>query len=289
MKTLTVCLFMAAHTLLWSAEAAKESSGYESQATLQYEYIDFSGSRQKEDGNRWTLGLKHKEGVHLFQAAAEKTDTNTYQPPLKDNLDVTKLYFKYEGELAPRHLFTANFITIWDNMVPTDNGNIYGLGYAYRFAPKAFAAVNGYFSDYEDFDVYQVDLRVGAGRQIGGVDASAELFAKSIFVESCTNVFCANADSSYFAPGFKLKAQKNGYFVHAAALFGKRVFAVLQDGMMVQHHAMEFTDTYMVGIGKRWERFELKFRYAYQKATELPLNNEGVIVRNYMVRVGYSF
>ena len=154
---------------------------------------------------------------------------------------------------------------------------------------SAELAYDGYYGDYEDFDTYQIDAQLRYGHRFGGIDAGAELIVKTIFVEDCSNAFCANADRRYFAPGFKIKAQSQGYFVHAGAFFGKRVFAVMQDGMMVQHHAMEFTDTYMAGLGKRWKHVEVKIRYVYQKATELPLNNEGVIVRNSMLRVAYSF
>lgn len=258
MKSFTISLLTVLQTAILAVDAADVHPGFKNQSTLQYEYLSFSGSMQKEDGNRWTLGLKHAEGVHRFNLAAEKTDTNTYQPPLKDNLDVTKLYFKYENKITQNDTVHAHFITIWDNMVPTDNGNVYGLGNTHGFNPNTSVSLSGYYSDYADFDVYQLDLGVEVRHQIAGIETGVTLMSKSIFVDTCSNAFCSNADRSYFSPGIKIKVQREGHFVHLAALFGKRVFAVLQDGMMVQHHAMEFTDTYMAGIGKRWKRMELK-------------------------------
>ena len=52
MKTITLCLLTAAQ-LLAAAQSAQTS------AHLQYEYLDFSGSRQKEDGARATLYVGH--------------------------------------------------------------------------------------------------------------------------------------------------------------------------------------------------------------------------------------
>jgi len=95
MKTITLCLLTAAQ-LLAAAQRAETS------AHLQYEYLDFSGSRQKEDGTRATLYVGHRIGKQFFQAAFEKTQTNTYQPPLKEDLDVTKLYLiKTSASVAP--------------------------------------------------------------------------------------------------------------------------------------------------------------------------------------------
>jgi len=282
-------IFIIACTVLLMPLTAAVQDAYKTQVALQYEYLDFSGSKQKEDGDRKTLFLQHGEGRHFFQGAVEKTLTHTYKPPLQEDLDVTKVYLRYSYDLTPQHRGTMGYITVRDNLVPTDNGNIFALGYRYTPKPKLSFAINGYYGDYDIFDTYKVDLQTELRHRFGTVNTAAQLIVKSIFLEGCSNAFCANAEKQYVAPGLKVKMRSNGYFLHTGAFFGSRVFAVMQDGMMLQHHAMEFTDTYMVGVGKEWNRFFIKLRYVYQKAKELPLNNSGVIVRNSMVRVGYRF
>ena len=282
MKTITLCLLVAAQ-LLAAAQSAQTS------VHLQYEYLDFSGSRQKEDGTRATVYVGHRIGKQFFQAAFEKTQTNTYQPPLKEDLDVTKLYLRYNAQFADGHFVHAGLIGIRDNLVPTDGGDVFGLGYAFRSSTGIFASLDGYYGHYEIFNAYQADVQAGFNYRNGETDLAMILLAKTIAIRECTDVFCANAKENYFAPGIKMKAELGPYFLHAGAFFGSRVFAVMQDGMMVQHHAMEFTDTYMAGLGSHWNRFTFKIRYVYQKAEELPFGNEGVIVRNSMLRIGYRF
>ncbi|MEJ2468037.1 MAG: hypothetical protein P8Y65_08185 [Campylobacterales bacterium] len=282
-------VLVLAQAVLYAATGTDKTTPYRTYAALQYEYLDFSHSKQKEEGERWTLHMKQRLAMHTVQAALEKTRTQTVQPPLKEDLDVTKFYLRYTAALTPKHELYANYITISDNLVPTDDGRIYGLGYGYRWSKNAAMTLYGYYSDYDIFDAYQFDAALQLGRRFGAVNTAVQLIGKSIFIENCESGFCKNAQRSYFTPGVKLKAATMGYFVHAGAFFGKRVFAVMQDGLMVQHHAMEFSETYMGGVGKRWNGFELKLRYVYQKATELPFNNSGIVVQNGMLRVGYAF
>ncbi len=75
----------------------------------------------------------------------------------------------------------------------------------------------------------------------------------------------------------------------AGAFFGKRVFAVMNDGFRVQHHAMEFDKTYMIGVGKHFGDVDLTLKYVYQEATEIPINNDNVKVGNIILQLGYRF
>ena len=63
----------------------------------------------------------------------------------------------------------------------------------------------------------------------------------------------------------------------------------MTEGFGLQHHAMEFDRTYMAGIGKRFDDVELKVRYSYQRAKELPLNNSGVTIDAVSLKVKYFY
>ena len=63
----------------------------------------------------------------------------------------------------------------------------------------------------------------------------------------------------------------------------------MQDGFKIQHHAMEFNKTYMLGIGKNIDDFMVSLRYIYQEATELPMQNKNVNVKNIVTTFTYKF
>jgi len=86
-----------------------------------------------------------------------------------------------------------------------------------------------------------------------------------------------------------MHAHYHDYHMGAGAFFGKRVFAVMNDGFKVQHHAMEFKETYMVGFGKHFGDVDLNLKYVYQKASEIPINNDNVKVQNIILQLEYRF
>ena len=63
----------------------------------------------------------------------------------------------------------------------------------------------------------------------------------------------------------------------------------IYNGFKVQHHAMEFKETYMCGIGKHFERGDVHLKYVYQKASEIPIHNDNVKVQNIILQIGYHF
>lgn len=63
----------------------------------------------------------------------------------------------------------------------------------------------------------------------------------------------------------------------------------MQDGFGVQHHAMEFNETYMVGFGKHFGAADLTLRYIYQEAIEIPIQNDNVKVQNIGLVLRYRF
>ena len=60
-----------------------------------YENLDFENSKKKDQGKRYGIILGHKTDGSLFQVAYEKTNTDTFQPPLTHDLHVNKYYLKH--------------------------------------------------------------------------------------------------------------------------------------------------------------------------------------------------
>jgi len=63
----------------------------------------------------------------------------------------------------------------------------------------------------------------------------------------------------------------------------------MNDGFKIQHHAMEFEETYMFGLGKHFDDVDVSLKYVYQKATEIPIDHDNVKVQNVIMLVGYRF
>ena len=253
---------------------------------LTYETLDFDNSKKKDEGKRYGVALGYKTDDALYQIAYEKTNTDTFKPPLAHDLHVNKYYLKYTHMLDDKQAFNVSYATIDDNLMKeTDGGHIYGLGYKY-----GAIGLTQYLSDYVHFNVYQTDLKYTFKKDFNEFKTSTELIGKYIHLQDReSNPFSANAKENYFTPGVKFHAHYHDYHMGAGAFFGKRVFAVMNDGFKVQHHAMEFNETYMLGFGKHFGAADLTLKYVYQEATEIPINNENVKVQNIILQFGYRF
>ena len=253
---------------------------------LTYETLDFDNSKKKDEGKRYGVALGYKTDDALYQIAYEKTNTDTFKPPLAHDLHVNKYYLKYTHMLDDKQAFNVSYATIDDNLMKeTDGGHIYGLGYKY-----GAIGLTQYLSDYVHFNVYQTDLKYTFKKDFNEFKTSTKLIGKYIHLQDReSNPFSANAKENYFTPGVKFHAHYHDYHMGAGAFFGKRVFAVMNDGFKVQHHAMEFNKTYMLGFGKHFGAADLTLKYVYQEATEIPINNENVKVQNIILQFGYRF
>jgi hypothetical protein len=253
---------------------------------LTYETLDFDNSKKKDKGKRVGIALDYKQENSLYQLLYEKTDTDTFQPPLTKDLKVDKYYFKYTRKLDAVQAFSLSYATIDDNLMKeTDGGHIYGLGYCYDDF-----GLTQYLSDYKHFNVYQTEAKYTFKKQFGEVKTSATILGKYIHLQDKgSNDFSKNAKENYFTPGVKLHTDYKGYHFGMGAFFGKRIFAVMNNGFKVQHHAMEFKETYMCGIGKHFERGDVHLKYVYQKASEIPIHNDNVKVQNIILQIGYHF
>lgn len=281
---------MKKRVMLWALFGAiSQAANSGDYVSLQYDYFNFTDSKQKDYGNRGTLHVKGTHEDKSLQIAYEKSITETYKPPLTKNLDVGKIMVRYDQKVFGTGRYVLGLITVKDNIVPTDGGKVVYAGYQHKISPAMAVEGTFYYGHYPIMKTYQVDGSLKWHQTFGELDASVAGTVIDIVVDECSDLFCAKAKPNYLSAGLKVKLDYKGYLLHGAAFAGKRAFAVMMEGFSLQHHAMEFDRTYMAGIGKRFNDVELKLKYTSQRAKELPLNNSGVTVDALSLRVKYFF
>ena len=256
-----------------------------------YENINFKNSVQKTGGNLLGVGGDIHIENSAFKFAYEYANTQTKQPPLDDDLRTQKIFLKYCYSFENALSLNINYINVLeDNIAPTVHGEVYGAGLGYEVNKHIYVNFTQFYSDYKDFDVYQSDLKLDYKTKFDEVRVKFTAIAHAIKLSDYeNNSFSKNADESYFTTGLKAHAHYKSYHLGAAAYFGKRIFAVMDDGFKVQHHAMEFDRTYALGVGKSFSDFTLRVQGIYQRATEIPMKNENVELINLRVIANYKF
>ena len=255
------------------------------------ENLNFDHSKQKIRGNVYGVGADMHYGTSEVRFAYEYGKTETKQPPLHDDLRVQKLFFLYKYAMSEQFALNLNYLSVLeDNIAITDGGDVYGVGVIYLPTKQWGVNFTQYYSNYDDFDVYQSDLTLDYKRKFGAL--KTKLTFENFFIdidEENPNVFTKNAKKSYFTTALKFHTHYESWHFGAAAFFGKRLFAVMNEGFKLQHHAMEFNRTYAVGIGKNIAKAVVRLQYIYQRATELPSLSENVKVENVRLILNYKF
>jgi len=255
-----------------------------------YEIPSFSGSKQKTDGVLYGIGadVHHQNSEYKF--AYEHADTQTIQPPLSKNLHIDKLFLRYSYRINSEFFVNLNYINVLsDNIAITDNGQSFGAGVSYAPNPKVTLNFTQFHTSYEDFSTNQSDFKVTFKTKLDAFKFKLTALAKYITLhEKNLNSFTKNAQDEYFTSALKVHSHYNSYHFGGGIYFGKRAFAVMDDGFKIQHHAMEFDKTYALGVGKSISNFVLRIQYIHQEATELPPQNEGVKVDNLRFIVNYK-
>ena len=184
-----------------------------------------------------------------------------------------------------------NYISILDdNIAITDGGDSYGAGVTYSFNKKTSLNFTQYRTVYQDFNINQSDFNIEYKTNIDDVKIKLNSITKYISIdEKNVNGFTKNAKKDYLTSGLKIHSHYKSYHAGAGIYLGKRAFAIMNDGFKVQHHAMEFDRTYALGVGKNISDFVLRFQYVYQRAVELPVQNENVEVKNLRLIINYKF
>ena len=255
------------------------------------EFKEYAHSKQKKDGATFGLGADiHYEGS-TYKVVYESAKANTYKPPLKEDLEVQKLFLQYGYSVSDKLYLHLNYMNILnDNIAITSHGQAYALGITYKFPRNFTGDITQYMTDYADFNVLQSDLKLNYKFTLNSVGMRVTSISKYISLdEKSKNAFTKNAQSSYLTTGIKFHSHYKSFHVGMGAYFGRRAFAIMNDGFKIQHHAMEFDRTYALGVGYNVSDFVLRFQYIYQRAIELPINNENVKIDISRLSLNYKF
>lgn len=250
-----------------------------------YEFLDFENSKQKDDGRRYGMTLDHQDSLHHYQLYVEHTDTNT-KPVVPKDLSVNKYAFKYQYSLGKGERLSLSYIQIDDNLVnEVDGGKIYGFGYKYKAL-----SLTQYISDYTHFNTYQTDVKWGLKKQFSDVKLKGALMGKYIYLQDrLSNDLTKKTEKDYFTVGLKVHAEYNDWHAAAVGYVGDRIFAVMNEGLRVQHHAMEFEKSYLFSLGREFDDLFVNLMYIRQFATEVPMDNKDVEVTNITLSVSHKF
>jgi len=252
---------------------------------------EYTNSVQKKDGLVYGVGADIHIGNAEYKIAYEQGGANT-TAKVPEDLEMSKLFFKFDYKFDKHFSANVNYLGVLsDNIAETDGGYAYGGGITYRFGKKLSLNFTEYFTIYNKFDVFQSDLRIDYKTKFDQVRVKFSSVTKYIYVEdgNLSSSFTKNADENYFTTGIQAHAHYKSYHLGATAYFGKRAFAIMQDGFKIQHHAMEFDRTYAIGAGKTFGDFILRAQYIYQRAEELPMSNEDVDVSTIRFITNYKF
>jgi hypothetical protein len=253
---------------------------------------DYNNSKTKVDGK--VSGVKfsnnHKIGLLSLGYTKDKVDR---QHPIKhipiETLEVRKYNLYYKYNINKKANIKASYIRILDNLAPTDQGNVYGIGGLYKL-PKGFGAkVDIYKSDYKEFDVSEYDVGFFKVCKLDKIKTKLSITAKSINIDGQKYAKYNFEDKSYLTTNIKLGASYNGFSAGVGTFIGKRAFTVLDDGQKVQHHAMEQDRTYMLSLGKKFKHFDVMAKYSFQNGKELPENQDDVDAKVVSLAVSYKF
>jgi hypothetical protein len=277
--------------LLFSIASYLLGEPIHSSISTYHENKTFTNSVQKKEGYVYGLGADIYHNYAKYKLAYEHGFTNTKQPPLERDLETDKLFLRYAYELSDNFEVNFNYIYIInDNIAITDSGKIYGIGCTYNMNKLLSFNFTQFQSDYKDFNTYQSDFRVDFKTKIKDVKVKLSSITKYINIdEKNINSFTMNAQDNYVTTGIKLHSHYKTYHLGAGAYFGKRAFAIMGDGFKIQHHSMEFDRTYAIGFGKDIAGFVLCFQYIYQRATELPAQNNNVKISTVRLIANYRF
>ena len=253
---------------------------------------DYSNSKTKVDGKTNTIGVNYKYNQNSINFNFAKDEVDREHPMTKksiETLKVKKYNLNYRYSVNNKFDLKASYIKILDNLAPTDQGKVYGIGAQYNFFKGFGTSFDVYKSDYETFNVKQYDLSLFKAFKIGEVKSKFTVIVKKIGIDGDNYGNYRFDDKDYLTTGVKLNAMYNGYFGGVGAFFGKRAFTVLKSGTKVQHHAMEQDKTYMFSFGKKFQNFDLIASYSFQNGIELPEKQNDVDTKVTSLMIKYKF
>jgi hypothetical protein len=261
-----------------------------SEISTNYTYKDYDNSKTKTNGKTLDYRLLHNfensQIVINYEDSLTKRENEITKAKLT-SLEVEKLSMKYLYPISADLSFKTSFINIEDNLAPTDDGKIYGLGLIKSMNSSTEIKVDTYLSDYEDFNVNQYDLTFVKRFKFNEINFMGQTGIKYIDINGSKYGNYILKDNYYTSYFLNLNANYNGFIFGLGFMDGDRLFAVQEDGLKVEHHALEQSKTYMISLGKKIKDIDLISRYIYSKSDELPENRDNV--RSKFVSIGFNY
>lgn len=262
-----------------------------SEISTNYTYKDYINSKTKTKGKTFDYRFLHNfENSQItinFEDSLTKRENEITKAKLT-SLEVEKLSFKYFYNLNENYSVKTSFLNIEDNLAPTDDGKTYGLGVINRnnfFDIK----IDTYLSDYEDFNVNQYDLTFVKKFKFNDINFMGQTGIKYIDINGSKYSNYTLKDNYYTSYFLNLNANYNGFIFGLGFMNGDRLFAVQEDGLKVENHALEQNKTYMVSLGKKFKNIDLISRYIYSNSNELPENRNDVKSKFFSLGLKYKF
>ena len=248
--------------------------------------LDFDGSKQKRSGMRYATHFGYKTSHYRIDALYDFTRTQTYQPPLPNDLYVRKYFLRYRYRYNDAWQWGASAGIVDDNLAKeTDGGRIWGIFGIYRNWQ-----LHQYISDYRRFNVYQSDIRYVHKTHFRHIPMIIAVQGSYIHLQHRkSNAFSAGAKPDYLNASASVRIPYGNWYTSAGAYIGKRMFSVMNDGLGVQHHAMEFDRTAMIAVGRHRKNTEVVVKYIYMRAKEVPIANPNVDIHTVTLGIGIHF
>jgi len=285
----SLLLFLSTASLLCASSDISMTSGKK----------EYQNSMTKVDGATFNLNLSHKYEngkISLGYLKDDVTRRHSISNVDLEDLDVKKYNGLYQHSITKAVNIKVSYIGIVDNLAPTNDGKIYGIGAGYKFGKGFGAKLDYYRSDYEPFNVNQYDAELYKGFKSESLKARVAIGTKMIRIDGDTYNPNDSVPKQYdfykksYNPVFvKLGLNYQGYVAGVGAFFGKRMFTVMDDGAKVQHHAMEQDKTYMASLGKKFKNFDIVAKYSYQNGNELPEKRDNVDTKVVSLNLKYKF
>ncbi len=263
-----------------------------SEISTNYTYKDYENSKTKTQGKtldyRFLHNFENSQIVINYEDSLTKRENEITKAKMT-SLEVEKLSTKYLYNAREDLSFKTSFLNIEDNLAPTDNGKIYGLGFIKSINNSNEIKLDTYLSDYDDFNVNQYDLTFVKKFKFNDINFMGQTGIKYIDINGSKYGNYILKDNYYTSYFFNLNANYNGFIFGLGFINGDRLFAVQEDGLKVEHHALEQNKTYMVSLGKKFKNIDLISRYIYTNSNELPENRNDVKSQFVSLGLNYKF
>ena len=261
-----------------------------SEISTSYTYKDYENSKTKTQGKTLDYRLLHNfENSQIavnYEDSLTKTENEVTKAKLI-SLEVEKLSMKYLYNIRNDLSFKTSFMNIEDNLAPTDNGKIYGLGLIKSIDNFNDIKVDTYLSNYADFNVNQYDLTFVKKFKFNDINFMGQTGVKYIDINGSKYGNYSLKDNYYTSYFFNLNANYNSFIFGLGFMNGDRLFAVQEDGLKVEHHGLEQSKNYMVSLGKKFKDIDIISKYIYSNSDELPENRNDV--KSQFVSLGLTY